>query len=130
MLPLLLVFLVGTVYFGTVFMLQSAATHAAQQGAIAAAAVPAVGATADDFADSVAAAASQAVTASLAWLPVSIGDGISKSAVLAAGLLTVTVTIDIAGGSSPLLPQINLPAFGPIPPPGLTELTGVARVTL
>lgn len=145
-LPLLLTLLIGTIYYGYVFMLQSAATHAAQAGAAAAVAVSPLGKDLDTYRDDINQAAAAAVAQSLNWLPDSIDDGVVPGADFACsgsggvactttdpttGSYRVTVTIDIAGGSSPLLPQISLPGIGLVPPvPNGGVLTGSAAVTL
>lgn len=128
-LPLLLALLVGTIYYGYVLMLESAVTHAAQQAAVAAVAVPPVGASQEDYNAAVDAAISQSVDNSLDWLPASIRDGATSSGVLSGTLLQVTVTLAVTGNSSPLLPQIQIPGIGPFPPVP-AQLQAVAKVTL
>lgn len=149
MLPLLLMILIGTIYFGYLYVLQTAATHAAQQAAIAAVAVDPVGYDAGGYQSKVRSVVADTVFRSLEWLPTT---GTSEAATdegggcaggagedAATGLatcsfdgsqLTVTVTINVAGGSSPLLPQITLPPFGQVPPTGLTVVSGVAKIEL
>lgn len=127
-LPLLLMFLVGTVYFGYVYVLQMAATHAAQQGAIAAVGVSPV--RTGSYASRVSNVVTATVDQSLEWLPASVQDGVTVTAPVGSPPLKVTVKIDVAGGSSALLPQITLPPFGTVPPEGLTQVTGVAKIRL
>lgn len=143
-LPFLLMILIGTIYFGYVYVLQSAATHAAQQAAVAAVAVSPVK-FGDGYEDEVSDVVAATVFRSLAWLPESINDGVATKDFTCGGnpetdsltcesaindsQLTVTVTIGVAGGSSPLLPQISLP-IGKVPPDNLSQVSGVAEVSL
>lgn len=147
-LPLLLALLIGMSYYGYVFMLQSAVTNAAQQAANAATSTDPVGMSSSDYDALVGEAVAASIFSSLDWLPDSILDGTSgdsfscnndeengplgcASIVGGDGILRVTVTMNVTANSSPLLPQINLPPFGPIPPvPGGGVLTGTAEVTL
>lgn len=144
-LPLLLVILIGTIYFGYVYMLQSAVIHAAQQATTAAVGVSPAGLSGSEYQSAVSDVVVNTVSQSLDWLPDSINDGITTTDCFSSdddepvvctlggtegSLLTVIVAVNVAGGSSPLLPQINLPPFGRVPPAGLTQVTGVAEVTL
>ena len=152
-LPMLLILLVGMIYYGYVFMLQSAVNNAAQQAAGAAVAVDPVGRSSSGSGpDSYPAVVGQAVVDTIAsnldWLPASILDGATGDSLVCndgdseaslgcgttidgSGLLRVVVSLNVTANSSPLLPQINLPPFGPIPPvPGGGVLTGTAEVTL
>lgn len=88
------------------------------------------------------------VTESLDWLPPSIGSASTtaegqvtcgsgggfdssdgESAKSCGDATEVLVNLPLAG-SSALLPQINLPPFGKVPPVGLSNVTGLACVTL
>lgn len=138
-LPLLLAFTIGIIYYGYVFMLDAAVTHAAKQGAqVAVNLDPLDFASPADYQDAVVLRVSNSVSNSLDWLPPSVHDGlilppsvsfIAAPAGQAGMLLNVTVVLSVAGGSSPLLPQITLPVIGSVPPLPLT-LNGVAQVVL
>ncbi|MEQ8798515.1 MAG: TadE/TadG family type IV pilus assembly protein [Salinisphaeraceae bacterium] len=147
-LPLLLALLIGMSYYGYVFMLQSAVTNAAQQAANAATSTDPVGMSSSDYNALVGEAVAASVFSNLDWLPASILDGATGDSLVCndgdsdaslgcgttidgSGLLRVVVSLNVTANSSPLLPQINLPPFGPIPPvPGGGVLTGTAEVTL
>ncbi|MDN5862149.1 MAG: hypothetical protein L0H19_01735, partial [Salinisphaera sp.] len=67
-------------------------------------------------------------------LPASIRDGKTFSWTISAVppdsvALQVTVNLGVAGNSSPLLPQINIPGLGSFPPVP-AQLQAVAKVTL
>lgn len=127
-LPLLLVLLVGVICFGYVYVLHIGATHAAQQGAIAAVGVSPV--HADKYSQRVQKVVADVVHQSLDWLPASLEDAVKVTAAMNDSLLKVQVTIPVAGGSSPLLPRIHLPPFGQVPPENLDQVTGVAKIDL
>jgi len=138
-LPILLFIAVGIIYYGYVFMLDAAVTHAAKQGAQVAAYVDPVGLDGTEYQDAVTAQVNTSVTNSLSWLPNSVLDNLGAEPVnvsfsgpaagIPGGIVIITVTMNVSGGTSPLLPQINLPGFGAVPPLPLT-LNGVAQVVL
>lgn len=146
MLPLLVMLLVGVIYFGYVYVLQSAATHAAQAAVAAVVQVPPVEYDADEYRSAVEDAAAVAIFDSLRWLPDSImadagadefacGENGGVGAVSCqsqwnGSLLTITVLIEVAGDSSALLPRVSIPPFGTVPPAALSNLSGVAQVRL
>lgn len=123
MLPLLLILLIGTVYFGYVYVLQMAATHAAQQAAVAAVAVQPVSfKSCAAYVDKVTKVAKASVSQSLSWLPQS-----SQSTTFETGVcdgnapLVVEVTI-----SSSFLSAIGVPGDGE----STGDVTGVAKIQL
>lgn len=145
-LPVLLVITVGIICYGYLFMLDAAVTHAAKQAAQAAVNINPTSDHFDngcmDFKCAVRASVLLSVTNSLNWLPASVpeenvivrfpGDGCPENddACLQDDTATIiSVSLNLTGGSSPLLPQITLPGIGSIPPLPAT-LNGVARVVL
>lgn len=127
-LPFLLALLVGTVYYGYVFLLQAAVTYAAREGAQVAVAVDPVG---TGYQAAVVAEVRQAVRNSLDWLPDAVEGNLQETQVSFAGgdRVSVRVSLATAGGGGGLLPQANLPVVGAVPPLPAT-LVGVAEVGL
>lgn len=125
-LPILLVLVIAIIYYGYVFMLDAAVTHAAKQGAHAAVNIrPTDFESPSAYTTAVGVQVNNSVSDSLSWLPPSVRDGLSEPPAVvtfsqpAAGQvgmqLSVTVSLNVAGGSSPLLPQITLPGIGRVP---------------
>lgn len=139
-LPILLALAIGIFYYGYVFMLDAAVDHAAKQGAqVAVGLDPVAFNTPAAFNTEVTAQVNASVTNSLAWLPASIRAGLNSPPALVTfmtppngepgTLVNVSVAISVAGNSSPLLPQINLPGIGSVPPLPPT-VNGVAQIVL
>ena len=137
-LPILLALFVGVIYYGYVFVLDAAVTHAVKQGAQVAINIdPVAFDSPTDFETAVRAAVNTSVTNSLNWLPSSARANVTvppatftePTAGESGQLLTITVVLVVAGNSSPLLPQITLPGIGAVPPLP-PALNGVAQVVL
>ena len=138
-LPILLALLVGTIYYGYVFVLDAAVTHAAKQGAQAAVAVnPA--AFDGGYEAEVVARVSASVSRNLEWLPAGVPDettsvcfpgdeGCTGCPAVAGDAACISVVLDVSGGSTPLLRQVRVPGIGAIPPLP-ARLNGVAQVVL
>ncbi|MAA74349.1 MAG: hypothetical protein CMN28_06540 [Salinisphaeraceae bacterium] len=154
-LPILLLIVVGTIYYGYVFVIEMALENAAQEAAVAAAAIqPADYETQAQYLAAVDAVVDRVAEDNLDWLPVSVRSGFSSDVASATNLCFVgsscdgdsspcagatlptsgqlgCVTIDFALSTtdSAVLPRLNLPPFGQVPPlPG--NLSGVAQVVL
>ena len=138
-LPILLMLLIGVFYYGYVFMLDAAVTHAAKQGAqVAVNLDPVDFASPAAFQGAVTAQVNTSVMNSLNWLPASIRSNITTPPTVTftapttgepGQVLNVTVVLAVTGNSSPLLPQITLPGVGAVPPLP-PALNGVAQVVL
>lgn len=139
-LPILLALAIGVIYYGYIFVLDAAVTHAAKQGAQVAVNMDPVGfESSAAFLTAVEVQINDSVTASLAWLPESVRAGLStppatvtfpdEGSPQGGRLLNINVQLAVAGSSSSLLPQVNLPGIGSIPPlPPI--INGVAQVDL
>ncbi|MES1943125.1 TadE-like protein [Salinisphaera sp. PC39] len=134
-LPILLAILVGTIYYGYVFLLKAAVTHAAREGAQVAVAVDPL---TDNYMNSARQEAERAACASLTWLPNASELGLDDNCTLVSfpdpvggnDRIRVQVTLPLTStGGSALLPQANLPVVGAVPPLPAT-LVGVAEVGL
>lgn len=138
-LPILLAFAVGVIYYGYIFMLDAALTHAAKQGAQVAVNIDPVDySSSGEYQAAVRSQVTTSVANSLSWLPASV-----RATLVAPPAITfvprdsgkpgtrvnIRVTMKISGAKSALLPQVDLPGIGPVPPLPLT-LNGVAEIVL
>lgn len=136
-LPFLLALIIGVIYYGYVYTLYAALTHAAKQGAeIAVAIEPADYDSSADYKTAVRSAVQQSVSNSLQWLPASVPDNppvvvcfSDEDCANGDSGTRISVTMTLSGSQSPLLPQVSLPLVGAVPPLP-PELTGVAEVVL
>lgn len=138
-LPILLAFAVGVIYYGYIFMLDAALTHAAKQGAQVAVNIDPVDySNRDEYRDAVKRQVKTSVKSSLSWLPASVrATLVAPPAITFATpdsgqpgtLVNIRVTMNISGAKVALLPQVDLPGIGPVPPLPLT-LNGVAEIVL
>lgn len=141
-LPLLIMLLIGVIYYGTVFLLDAAVTHAAKQGAIAAVAVDPLSLSSQGYKDAVEIEVGGSVRNSLSWLPANVLANITLPPTVTflpngggqpGEIVEVTVVLTFVGNNSPLLPQIFLPLPGvgvTAVPPLPDDLTRRARVDL
>lgn len=155
-LPILLFITVGTIYYGFVFVIEVAIENAARQGAVAAASVaPTNYSTQEQFKAAIRVVVDQVAEDNLDWLPTSVLAGFAGGTIgnavdicfpnddceapesicddlVATGdgqVGCVYITFALTGTSSPVLPQINLPPLGALPPLP-ANLSGVAEVVL
>lgn len=138
-LPILLAFTTGVIYYGYVYVLDAAVTHAAKQGAQVAVNIDPVGySSSGEYQAAVRSQVTTSVANSLSWLPASVrATLVAPPAITFATpdsgqpgtLVNIRVTMKISGANSALLPQVDLPGIGPVPPLPLT-LNGVAKIVL
>lgn len=133
-LPVLMVLLVGVIYYGYLFTLATAVDHAASEAAQAAVMVqPVAYDSTGAYQAAVTRLVKNRVRQSLDWLPAAT-PGYKTSVCFACGSdgqdgSRVTVTLDVVGGESPLLPRVTLPVVGSVPPVP-DQLQGVAQIAL
>lgn len=146
-LPLLLIIMIGTLYFGYLYVLDIAVTHAAQQAAVSAVSVEPAGEYASGYWSRLSQVVQNTAENSLEWLAPAVGmpatsvtraggcipsdggSGEEGGSSLSGALTEIRVTLSLAG-SSAFLPQITLPPLGKIPPAAVSKITGVACVVL
>jgi len=137
-LPIFLVLLLGTIYYGYVFALDSALEHATAEAAQAIAGLDAtqLGGGCAEFETEAATLAREVATENLqnTWIAASVQGNFDFDAITVVycgqePLVTITVPLDVTGGSSPLLPQATLPIVGDVPPVP-AQVQGVAQVTV
>lgn len=130
-LPILLAFIVGVIYYGYAFTLKAAVIHAAKQGVQVAVSIDPIDYP-RSFDAEVERRVDKSVRNSLSWLPDNIGRRVKSEAPpldRTSGRYRITVTLPLTGDKSPLLPQIHLPFIGDVPPLP-KNIVGVAEVVL